>query len=209
MTTAAPPPDHRVGATEHGMLRFADGTVTVIADYKIIEDAPDAYGRIYRTLRGWAIESPSGISFPSGPARLSLADMRGQPLLCDTEVVCERKEIAAPDGSTWDHPGVLLAMTWLDRSVNPVWWPCLTRALHTIDNGVASLLEAARPVNDGGTLRLGLPADRTREFTALGGERAVVKALKKCNLYGAEALYGEANAIWAVVPGTVASAETA
>ena len=207
MTTATgtPPPDHRIGDTEHGTLYFADGTVTVIADWRIIEEAPDPEGRIYRTLRGFTVNRPHGplseTPFPEGETRLARADLRGTPLV-DTDVVCRLTYLTAPEPNTWDHPGYVLSVRWLDRNVNPLWWPRVLDSFRENEAEVAGiwkalresddeaekeaaramgeppaeltpLLQRARPVLEGGTLWLGLSAERAREFTQNDGERTL------------------------------------
>ncbi|MGW3308154.1 hypothetical protein ACWDG9_16390 [Streptomyces sp. NPDC001073] len=211
MTTGTPPPDHRIGDTEHGVLRFADGTVTVIADFRIIENAPDADGRVYRTLHGFTVDRPHGplsdTPFPDGETRLARADLRGTEPLVDTDVVCTLKHLTAPEPNTWDHPGYRLSIRWLDRNVNPLWWPNVleavrksdaetARALDESDIGIARVLEQARPSLDGeGTLWLGLQAEAAEQFTAAAGEFFLRSALEECNLFRRIGLHREGNPV--------------
>ncbi|MEV6404002.1 hypothetical protein AB0M58_13790 [Streptomyces bobili] len=211
MITGTPPPDHRIGHTEHATLRFADGTVTVIADFRIIENAPDAEGRIYRTLHGFTVNRPHGplsdSPFPDGETRLTRADLRGTPPLVDTDVVCTLRHLTAPEPNTWDHPGYRLSVRWLDRNVNPAWWPTVLEAVRNKDAEtagvlgesdlcVAPVLEQARPaLDDEGTLWLGLRAEAAEQFTDAAGEIFLRNALMDCNLLRRSGLHREGNPV--------------
>ncbi|MGW3308151.1 hypothetical protein ACWDG9_16375 [Streptomyces sp. NPDC001073] len=184
--------DHRIADTEQGALRFTDGTQTGIAAWEITESAPDVHGRIYRTLRGWAANvtsssAPGGrhcVPFPNGPAHLDRADLRGQPRLADLSVDCSTRSVAHPYPNTWDHPGYLLQMTWLARTLHPdgeltapAWWPAVLGCARELDREAARILEYARPVNDAGTLLLRLPTEQADQLSDHQGTALLRAAL--------------------------------
>jgi hypothetical protein len=192
-------PDHRIAGTEHGTLHFADGITTVIADWQAIDDAPDAQGRIYRTIRGWAttwtdperrpdnspLPPPLEARFPKGRAQLHRTDLRGQPTLTDREVVCYRTVVTPPYPNTWDHPGLLLSMTWLDRNAHPggdttapAWWPMIHQRIRRHSAVLADLLNDAHPIADGDLLWLRLDAQNAAEVRAANGEKLMARSLR-------------------------------
>ncbi|MEV6404005.1 hypothetical protein AB0M58_13810 [Streptomyces bobili] len=185
--------DHRIADAEQGALRFTDGTQTGIADWEITESAPDVHGRIYRTLRGWATNVTGSntlgdshyVPFPNGPAHLFRADLRGHPQFADLNVDCSTHSVGRPYPHTWDHPGYLLQMTWLARTLNPdgeltapAWWPAVLDCARELDQEAARILEYARPVNDSGSLLLRLPAEQASQLSHHQGTTLVRDALK-------------------------------
>ena len=192
--------DHTIADTEQGTLRFADGTQTGIADWEITESAPDPHGRIYRTLRGWAanvtgtLGDSDYVPFPNGPAHLFRAELRGQEPLADLSVDCSTHSVGRPYPHTWDHPGYLLHMTWLARTLNedgeltaPAWWPAVLGWARELDRSTARILDHARPVNDAGNLRLRLPAHHARENNV---QKLLVDALKAYGHHRGRDAYG-------------------
>ncbi len=179
MTTAAgtPPPDHHIGDTEHGTLYFADGTVTVVADWRIIEEAPDSDGRIYRTPRGFTVNSTHGpladSPFREGNTRLTHVDLCGTPLV-DTDVVCRLALLSAPQPNTWDHPGYVVSVLWLERNVNPLWWQGVLDAVRANEAEQSSIAELWKSIRESDqsnaqeAARPGRAARRSRPAPAAG-----------------------------------------
>ncbi|MER6241449.1 hypothetical protein ABT185_36385 [Streptomyces clavifer] len=121
-------PDHRIAGTERASLLFADGSESVVADWQLIEDAPDAEGRVYTTLRGWVVNTRIDRSgpyarivdpTPIGEARLVRGQVRGHEPLTDLAVTCDVYTASQPYPNTWDHAGHVASVTWLSRVLEP------------------------------------------------------------------------------------------
>ncbi|BBG20710.1 hypothetical protein RVR_P193 (plasmid) [Actinacidiphila reveromycinica] len=87
-------PDHRIADTDHGTLHFAGDVTLVLADWQLTENAPDADGRVYASIRGW-LANGAGSGRPddrytqpiqAGRARLVRSELRGRQALTDLAV---------------------------------------------------------------------------------------------------------------------------
>ncbi|MEU8927360.1 hypothetical protein AB0D10_41660 [Kitasatospora sp. NPDC048545] len=116
-------PDHHVADTEHGTLRFADGTQPVIADWQVTEDAPDRDGLVRTSIRGWLtngsgsgrLDDPYTKPIKAGPARLVTTELRGRVPVRDRDVHIGYHHPGKPYPNTWDHVGWLVTVSWNDR----------------------------------------------------------------------------------------------
>ncbi|MFG2844212.1 DUF6919 domain-containing protein [Kitasatospora sp. NPDC048296] len=119
-------PGHRIAGTERAALAFADGKELVLADWEVSEAAPDQDGRVYATLRGWIANATAsatpgdGYVLPveAGRAHLLRADLRGRDPLSDLLVHIDVHRPGAPHPNSWDHPGYLCRVSWMDRRID-------------------------------------------------------------------------------------------
>ncbi|MFD7667768.1 hypothetical protein [Streptomyces sp. NPDC059788] len=119
-------PDHRIADTEHGTLHFTDGVQLVIADWKVTENAPDTDGRVYASVRGWLANSggtgstddPYTEPLEAGRARLLRTALRGRPPVEDRDVHLDYYEPGQPSPNIWDHRGLLVTVSWMDRRID-------------------------------------------------------------------------------------------
>jgi len=116
-------PDHHITDTDHGTLHFTDGTRLVIADWQVTENAPDTDGRVYASIRGW-LTNGGGTGRPGDPytqpidagrARLVHSELRGRQPLSERNVHIDYYTPGQPYPNTWDHPGYLVTVSWMDR----------------------------------------------------------------------------------------------
>lgn len=124
-------PDHHIADTDHGTLYFADGAQLVLADWQTTENAPDTDGRIYASVRGW-LANGTGTGtvndrytqpIQAGRARLVRSELRGRQALTDLDVHIDYYNPGQPYPNTWDHPGYLVTVTWMDRRVDAAGLP--------------------------------------------------------------------------------------
>ncbi len=119
-------PDHRITGTEHGTMHFADGVQAVIADWQITEDAPDHDGRVYASVRGWLANSsgsgrtgdPYTKPIAAGRAHLVTTELRGRQPIEARDVHVRFTSPGKPHPNTWDHPGLLVTISWMDRRLD-------------------------------------------------------------------------------------------
>ncbi|MDX3232516.1 hypothetical protein [Streptomyces sp. ME19-01-6] len=119
-------PDHHIADTEHGTLYFADDVQLVIADWQIRENAPDSDGRVYTSVRGWLMNysgtgragDPYTEPIEAGRARLIRTELRGRQPLTDRDVHVDYYTPGQPSPNTWDHPGYLVTVSWMDRRID-------------------------------------------------------------------------------------------
>lgn len=119
-------PDHHIAGTDHGALHFAGDVPLVLADWQVTENAPDADGRVYASIRGWlANGGGSGQAddrytepVQAGRARLVRSDLRGRQPLTDLDVHVDYYNPGRPYPNTWDHRGCLVTVSWMDRRID-------------------------------------------------------------------------------------------
>ncbi|WP_030997770.1 hypothetical protein [Streptomyces sp. NRRL F-5630] len=119
-------PDHRIADTEHGTLVFEGDAELVLADWQVTEDAPDADGRVYASIRGWLANSggsgrvrdPYTQPVADGRARLLHTNLRGLKNVTDRDVHLDYYGVTQPYPNTWDHPGYLTTVSWMDRRLD-------------------------------------------------------------------------------------------
>lgn len=119
-------PDHRIADTDHGTLVFAGSTPLVIADWEITETAPDSDGRIYKSVEGWRANSagtgkmgdPYVKPVDAGRAQLIRSELRGQQPIAHRDVHVDYESVSQPYPNTWDHPGYLVTVCWMDRRID-------------------------------------------------------------------------------------------
>ncbi|MFB7763554.1 hypothetical protein [Streptomyces xiamenensis] len=116
--------DHRIAGADHATIALDEG-VLVIADWELVEKAPDRDGRVYITLRGWLangsgsgrLDDPHTQPVQAGRAHLVRADLRGRRPVSDRRVHLDYQHVGRPYPSNWDHPGYLATITWADRRI--------------------------------------------------------------------------------------------
>ncbi|MGW2401766.1 hypothetical protein ACWCYY_34955 [Kitasatospora sp. NPDC001664] len=119
-------PDHHIADTEHGTLHFADGVQVVIADWEITEEAPDRDGRVYASVRGWLASSggsgrigdPYTKPIAAGRAHLVTTELRGRQPIEARDVHIDYTSVGQPYPNTWDHLGLLVSVSWMDRRLD-------------------------------------------------------------------------------------------
>ncbi|WP_031522599.1 hypothetical protein [Streptomyces sp. NRRL F-5123] len=119
-------PDHHIADTDHGILRFAGDVDLVLADWEFTENAPDADGRVYASVRGWLVNGTGTgkVSdrytepLEAGRARLVRGELRGRQALTDLNVHIGYDTPVQPYPNTWDHPGCLVTVSWMDRRID-------------------------------------------------------------------------------------------
>lgn len=124
-------PDHHIAGTDHGTLHFTGDVALVLADWQVTENAPDADGRIYASVRGWlangtgtgTVNDPRTEPIEAGRARLVRSELRGRQALTDLDVHVDYYNPGRPYPNTWDHPGCLVTVSWMDRRVNAAGQP--------------------------------------------------------------------------------------
>ncbi|MFB7764235.1 hypothetical protein [Streptomyces xiamenensis] len=116
--------DHRIADTDHATITLAVG-VLVIADWELVEKAPDRDGRIVVSVRGWLANGGSGgvgdphtLPVQDGRAHLVRAELRGRRPVTDRQVHVDYQHVGRPYPSNWDHLGYLTTVTWADRRVD-------------------------------------------------------------------------------------------
>jgi hypothetical protein len=118
--------DHRIADTEHGTLVFLGHTPLVIADWEVTENAPDSDGRIYKSVGGWLANcegsgrmgDPYVKPVPAGRAQLLRSELRGQQPIAHRDVHIDYESVSQPYPNTWDHPGYLVTVSWMDRRID-------------------------------------------------------------------------------------------
>ncbi|MGW3491365.1 hypothetical protein [Streptomyces sp. NPDC001054] len=119
-------PHHHITDTEHGTLVFEGDVELILADWQVTENAPDADGRVYASIRGWLANSggfgrvrdPYTQPVDDGRARLLRTSLRGLKSVTDKDVHLDYYGVTQPYPNTWDHPGYLTTVTWMDRRLD-------------------------------------------------------------------------------------------
>ncbi|WP_432092033.1 hypothetical protein [Streptomyces sp. NRRL F-5630] len=119
-------PDHRIADAEHGTLVFEGDVELVLADWQVTEDAPDADGRVYASIRGWLANSggsgrvrdPYTQPVEDGRARLLRTELRGLKSVTGQDVHLSYHAVGRPYPNTWDHPGYLTTVSWMVRRID-------------------------------------------------------------------------------------------
>jgi len=118
--------DHTIADTEHGTLYFTDCVTVVIADWQVSEEAPDSDGRVYARIEGW-LANGGGTGregdlytkpIRAGRARLLRTELRGRQPVSDRDVHLHYEGVGQPHPNTWDHPGTLVHVSWMDRRID-------------------------------------------------------------------------------------------
>ncbi|WP_331727256.1 hypothetical protein OG871_39860 (plasmid) [Kitasatospora sp. NBC_00374] len=133
-------PDHHIAGAEHGTLTFSGGEELVLADWEVTEAAPDQDGRVYASVRGWIAntegtgrgDDPYVLPIKAGRAQLVLAELRGREPLRDLAVHIDSFNPGAPHPNTWDHPGYLCTVSWMDRRIDGDGQPVLETEIGSI-----------------------------------------------------------------------------
>jgi hypothetical protein len=118
--------DHHIADTDHGTLTFEGDVKMVIADWEVTEAAPDTDGRIYKFVEGWVANDTGSGTFDdpyvkpldAGRARLVRSELRGQQPFTDRDAHVAYDNVGRPHPNTWDHPGHLVTISWMDRRID-------------------------------------------------------------------------------------------